>query len=469
MLNTFNENTVKDLKMDKKKNCVHCDEETENLAALKVISNYWTFRKTYKFLQKSQWWSREEIQSYQQKQLKKLLDQSYKNVPYYSKIFDKNKIKPRDVESYEDLQKIPFLTKKIIRENFNDLRSKNYNEGKFELAVTGGSTGVALEFFVEKGITFAKNMAFVKTMIERGGCNLIDKSVCLTSDDIAWRYQLFHRKLALSSFFMHDKHLEMYVKKIQKFKPKYIYAYPSSITLLAIYMKKRNLEINQCLKTIFCSGETFHDWQKNLLKETFKCKIYEWYGLRECTALAETCEHSDFYHFFPQYGIVELIGKDGKQIDKEGEIGEIVTTGFLNFVFPFVRYKTGDIGMFTKKKCICGREYPLLKKIIGRTSEFLVSVSGDLIPFTGFCGVVPESSPNVKELQFYQEKEGEVILYIVKDKKFTINDEQAIKKNLKKRFGNEINLIVRYVDTVSKTKMGKHQFLIQKLPIKIFS
>ncbi len=438
---------------------------SENRGALKIIMNYREFSKTYKFIKKSQWWSKDQIEKYQIKKLKKLLNHCYINVPYYTKLFNEIGLEPKDILSFKDLKKIPVLNKEIIRKNMDDLKANNYSKNKFEYSTTGGSTGTPLGFYVEKGVTFAKDMAFTKTMLKQGGCNLLDKSVCLTSDNSLWRRQLLGRRLALSSFFMKDDNFKKYYEKILKFKPKYIYAYPSSIYLLAVFIKKNNLNFNHNIKSIFCTGENLNDWQKKLIKEVFKCDIFNWYGHRERVVLASTCEYSEYLHFFPQYGIVELIGEDGKCITKEGEIGEIVATGFLNFTFPFLRYKTGDMGVYTNHECRCGRNYTLMKEIVGRKSDFIVTKSGDLIPFTGFCGVVPESSKNVQEMQFYQEKEGEVVLYIVKGEHFSRLDEKNIKSNLDKRLGSQINLTIKYKDRIPPTDIGKQKFLVQKLDL----
>ena len=94
--------------------------------ALSLLSSYGVFRKTCKFLKKSQWWSKEQLGEYQLQQLSKLLHYAYENVPYYSKVFDESGLKPKDIQDFNDLQKLPFLTKDIIRKNLKDLKAKNY-------------------------------------------------------------------------------------------------------------------------------------------------------------------------------------------------------------------------------------------------------------------------------------------------------------------------------------------------------
>jgi phenylacetate-CoA ligase len=265
---------------------------------------------------------------------------------------------------------------------------------------------------------------------------------------------------------MTEENLPKYIEKIRKYKPKYINAYPSAISILANYIKKNKIQPFQDLKTIVCVAENLYDWQYYLIKEVFHCQPLAIYGLAERAALATTCEKNNYYHFFPQYGIVELIDKNGLPVTKENEKGEIVCTGFHNSIFPFIRYRTGDVGVFTTAKCTCGRNYPLLKTIEGRLQEYLVTKTGQIIPLTGSFGLIAKTTQNVKEYQFYQDTKGEIVLYIIKRQEYSYNDEKMIKHNFSKKIGNEIDLIIKYVDYIPRTTRGKYRFLIQKLPIK---
>lgn len=439
---------------------------TVNNMSLQVLRHYKVYRDTCKFLKKSQWWTKKEIEEYQLQQLNKLLNHSYENVPYYRKIFEDRGLKPKDIHSIDDLQQIPFLTKEIIRENLEDLKAKNYPKHRFEYTRTGGSSGYPLQFYTEKSVWIARLNAFSKILMDWTGCSYFDRNVFITGRDNPYRYQLLGRMLVLSSFYMNEEYLPQFIQKIRKLKPKYIFTYPSAITILANYMKKNNIEVFPSLKTIICHAETLYDWQRELVEATFHCRVHEHYGLREQTVFGGTCEHSNYYHIFPEYSILEIIDKDGNQVKKEGELGEIVGTGFYTYLFPFIRYKTGDLGIFTKHKCECGRNYPLLKRIEGRVQDFVISKTKKLVPFTRFHHLAAESSPNVKECQFYQDTEGELVLNIVKTQYYTDADNQTIQNNFKKILGNEFHLIIRFVDEIPLTKRGKFQFLIQKLPIE---
>jgi len=390
--------------------------------ALAILPSYKTFKEMYKFLQKSQWWSREQLEEYQLQQLGKLLNHAYKNVPYYKKVFDERGLKPKDIQDFKDLQKLPFLTKEIIQDNLNDLKARNYPADKFEYVTTGGSTGIPLGFYYERGVSRAREWAFMKTLWDRVGYHFRDKCVILRGNVVKsadkgkfWEYSLFGRWLILSSYHMTDENLPKYIEKIMRFKPKFIQAYPSAITILARFMRENNIEPFPTVKAILCGSENLYQWQRKLLEDVFQCRVYSWYGHTEQAVLAGECEKSTYYHIFPEYGIVEIIGKDGKPVTAENEIGEIVATGLNNFICPLIRYRTMDLAVPANGKCECGRDYPLLKKVEGRLQELVVAGDGSLIPLgPAIFGIHDAEWTKVKQIQFLQEKPGELIIQVVK-------------------------------------------------------
>ena len=440
--------------------------------ALSLIPSYYNFKNWYNFLNKSQWWSREQLEEYQLSKLNKLLIHAYENVPYYKQMFNNLGLKPKDIQDFKDLQKLPYLTKDIIRNNLSELKARNYSDKKFEYMTTGGSTGAPLGLFYEKGFSKSTEWAFIKKLWDRVDYKFIDKCVILhgnvvnsISESIFWETSLFGRWLILSSYHMSDRNLPFYIKKIKNFKPKFIQAYPSLITILARYMKKYNILPFKSVKAILCGSENIYSWQKNLIKEIFQCKIYSWYGQTERVVLGGVCKENEGYHLFPEYGITELIGKNEKPIKEEGGVGVIVGTGLTNYVMPLIRYKTDDIGVHTNEKCNCHREYPILKNVEGRLQEYIITKNNKLISVTALEWH-PSFYDNAKQIQFYQDKKGELILKIVKDKNYSNKDTNLIKDMLNRRLGDDIHLTIQFVDNIPPTKNGKYRIFIQKLPIE---
>ncbi len=184
----------------------------------------------------------------------------------------------------------------------------------------------------------------------------------------------------------------------------------------------------------------------------------------EMGALAGECEVSTRYHISPEYGIVELIGQDGKPVTGEGEVGEIVATGFNNFVLPVIRYRTQDLAVFSNKRCECGRNYTLLDRVEGRLQDLIVASDGGLMRRTS---IYDEEWRGIKQIQFLQEKPGEVIVRVVRESSAGEAElERHILASIEPVFAGRCEFKVRFVGHIPRTRSGKYLFFVQKLPIK---
>jgi len=430
-----------------------------------------TFIKWYNFLEDSQWWSKEKLEEYQMRQLQVLLDHAYQNVPYYQKVFNERGLKPKDIQDFNDLKKLPHLTKKIIQENLSDLIARNWPKSKLKYVTTGGSTGIPLGFYQDKDTDAPIEWAFMLNQWQRVGYKIGDKSVVLRGNVVRsankgkfWEYTS-GGDLVLSSYHLTDDNLPKYIEIIRKFRPDFIQAFSSSVTILARFMKECDIKPFSSVKAMLCGSENLYDWQRQLFEEVFGCRIYSWYGHAERAALAGECEKDSRYHIFSEYGIIELIGKNSERVKKENELGEIVATSLNNFACPLIRYRTMDFAVPTETKCECGRNYSLLKKVEGRTHEFVITKTGRLISIAAINMHSPVFD-NVKQFQFFQEKVGEVDFNIVPKETYGERDTDYIKKELGQKFGNDTKLSIKFVSKINRASGGKFMFLIQKLPIR---
>lgn len=429
------------------------------------------FWNTYNFLQESQWWSKEKLEEYQMWQLSKLLHHAYENVPYYRKVFDERGLKPKDIKSINDLRKLPYLTKDIIRKKLPDLIARNYPKSKLHYVTTGGTTGIPAGLYWEKGFTDPKEWGFVWRGWNWAGYRFGERKVVLRGNVINrfkngkrqwWEYNPIDNALILSSFDMVDEILPEYLEKINKFRPVVIQGYPSSLYILANFLKNHNLKIKN-IKCVLTSSETLYPYQRAIIEKYLGAKIYDLYGNTERSALIMQCEKQS-YHIISEYGIVELIGKDENPINGEDERGEIVATGFNNFAMPFIRHRTNDIGVYGRQKCRCGRNYFLLKNIKGRIQEHFVDSTGSLISFICSDDALRNIKDKINAYQYVQNEPGKVLLNIDAKDKFYISDIENVKRNFLK-FYSRFDIQIKFIKNIPRTKSGKFRYLIQKLPI----
>ncbi|WP_292522484.1 AMP-binding protein [Methanoculleus sp.] len=443
------------------------------MKALSLVPSYRAYREIYTLLQRSQWWSKEELAAYQTQALSRLLEHAYEHVPYYRRVFRERGLVPADIATPADLVHLPFLTKEIVQANLPDLKARNYPESAFEYVRTSGSTGTPMGFYYEKGVSRAREWAFMKTQWDRVGYRFTDRCVVLrghvvdaASSGTYWKKALFGRWLIMSSHQMTEEALPAYIDRIRRFKPRFIHAYPSTAVILARYMREHDIEPFPTVKAVLCGSENLYPWQRSLLTEVFGCRVFSWYGNSEQTVLAGECEESTHYHIFPEYGIVELIGKDCRPVRGPGAMGEVVATNLTNYVCPLIRYRTMDVAVATEKQCSCGRGYPLLEKVEGRLQEFIVTRGGHLISVTPI-NYESGAFENIRQFQMYQEEIGELIMKVVRKPAYTEKDTRQLTRELRWQLGDEVNVHVRFVDEIPRTEGGKFRYLIQKLPITL--
>ena len=446
-------------------------ENSLTIRALNLLPAYSVYKETYAFLCRSRRWNREEHAAYQAEALSRLLDHAYENVPYYRRIFDDRGLVPGDIRTPADLRLLPLLSREDLQANLPDLCARNYPESAFEYVTTGGSTGIPVGFYYEKGASRAREWAFMKTQWDRVGYRFGDRCVVLrgyivgsSHDAIYWRRTLFGRWLLMSAHHMTEATLPAYIHEIRRFRPRFIQAYPSTAAVLARYMVEHGVAPFPTVKAVLCGSENLYPWQRDLLAEAFGCRVFSWYGNSEQTVLAGECEESTHYHIFPEYGVVELIGRDGRPVEGPGVLGEVVATNLTNYICPLIRYRTMDLATAATGPCTCGRHYPLLERVEGRLQDFIVTGKGELL--SGITmNIDTDAFDNVKQFQFYQERVGEVILNIVKKPTFDDSDVEYLYQEVSRSCGDDVVVILRYVDNIPLTARGKYRYFIQSLPV----
>ncbi len=427
-------------------------------------SDYRYYSQVMRRIKETENLSSVKLKEYQFNRLKDLIDYSWKNIEGYKQLWKDYDFHPNSFKSLNDLHLIPFITKEILRKDID--KFTNHSLPNLRKISTGGSVGIPLIFFQQRKNIFIEK-AFIHDIWSKKYPRISPKtkSTILRGRDIDGIFDIdpMHG-LILSAFEITPQNVKTFIRQIEKYKTPILQAYPSALYVMANIMQDYDLKINHTFDCIMFGSEPLYDFQEELIKGVFNTKISHWYGLGEKIALAGNCEYSDRFHIYPQYGMVEILDKNGKHV-KEGQVGEIVGTGFWNYATPFIRYKSMDFAELGADKCPeCARNYQLLNKIEGRLQEYIVSKNHKLIALTG-VSIICGKFRGVKQFRFYQERAGEIeFKYIKKDNSQTV-DESEIHDNLKSKLGEDYNIVVESVNSIERTKQGKLRYLDQKLDI----
>lgn len=419
-----------------------------------------SFSKVYEELRKTEFFSEEELDNIVKEKLIEQIKYAYKYVPYYRENYNENDVKTMD--SLSDIERFPFIDKEIVKSNEDQFISDKFKKSELIQKKTSGSTGMPLAIYMNKDTTL-KEWAFVVHIWERIG--FTSKSSRILMREIEDKnkgicyFDGLKNELRIDISNMTPENMEIYCKAIERYKPDYIHGYPSATLQLCKFIEKRG--IKHQFKGVLPSSEGMSKEEVNYIKRVLNCPCLSFYGHTERLVMAGQCECSERYHVEPLYGYCELIDKNGEVIREEGKTGEIVATGFCNTGMPLIRYKTGDLAEWSLKKCSCGRNYKLLKKLEGRTTEYLVDCNNNKISLTAFRYSFYEQ--HVNSFQFYQDEPGKVFVRIIPEEDFTELDKRNILKTLEEDCDSQIEFCIEKVKSISKKKSGKRELIIQKL------
>jgi phenylacetate-CoA ligase len=434
-----------------------------NVKSTNYYSNFYEKQKQFEYffrLRKSQWKPNRLLKKNQEKKLRKLIDYSYHHVRYYHRLFKTLNIKPYDIKKVDDLNKIPILTKGQIKKNFQDFLPNLFNFKNSFCLQTSGSTGLPLKIYIDKN---THNRIGARQLRSYFACgykitdilyNFSAPHHFISSKE--W-YNFFHlfRKKNFSVFDSINHH----ILQLKKSPPDIIKSYPSVLYLLANQIENLDIkEINPRL--IFTSSELLTKKLREKINYVFNSEIFDQYGSVEFGTFAWECLEHTGYHIDIEDIILEFL-KDKESITP-GEEGEIVVTDLNNLCMPLIRYSLGDISAPVAEKCSCGRELPLMRLIDGRKDDFILLPNGIRISPRNIGSL--EYIEGIDQFQIIQNKIDEIEIQIIKNIAFSLKTIEKIKQEIKKgTLGQKMNIRIKLVNQISRTRSGKSQMIISKV------
>lgn len=423
------------------------------------------YKRILKTLNQSQYFSKSELDNYQNERLKKIIKYAYKNVPYYNETFKKNKLVPEDIKSKEDLWKVPLLTKNDLKQNFNKLKSKNIPKFVLNVGHTSGTTGAPAHFYRDLYSINFEN-AIVRRQWQWANFQQKDKlAVCrgiqvVDNERVEppfWKYNQYQNHLYLSAFHMSEKNLLYYVQVMKEQKPKALQAYPSTAFALARAFKRANEKLS--LKAVFTSSEPLYSYQRELIEEVFQCKVWDFYGMAERVISASECNAHVGLHINEEYGITEFMKKNNYLDDEEGVM---IGTSLHNFSMPLIRYITNDYGKVNREKCKCGRNHRLLYPIETKQEDMIITSDGRWISPSIITHAFKPLT-HVAKSQVIQHDVNRYEILLVPEEGYTSKETDILLFGLKERFGRESQIKINLVEDIPRTKNGKYRWVISHI------
>ncbi len=301
-------------------------------------------------LKKHQYLPQNELEAIRKSRLERVWNIAKKHTAYYSK--------------FNSFEEVPVMTKEIIRQNTPGLISSAYKR-KLYKKQSGGSTGVPLVYY-----TTSESQSYLWASIilswEAAGYRFGDRVGFLAGTSLikaGWANKIFYLLFNTDMYPatpLNDKVLESHVQNMKRRKVKIIYGYANVVNVLADYIKAKGAGYLPDLKGIVCTAEILSDDMRQNISNAFGVKVINQYGCHEGGASAFECSE----------GKMHLISsKIAYEVHSDGFL---ISTDLPNEGFLMLKYDTGDMLEFSDKACSCGRTFPVINRVIGRTADLVM-------------------------------------------------------------------------------------------------
>ena len=320
---------------------------------------------------------REEILRIQNEKLRKQVRHVYEHVPYYRNLMEEKGLTPDDIQTVDDIKKLPFLSKADLREAYPyGLLAVPLNDC-VRIHSTSGTTGKrVVAFYTQHDIDLWEECC-ARAIVAAGGTEEDVVQVC-------YGYGLFtggsglhggSHKVGCLTLPMSSGNTERQIQFMMDLGSTIIGCTPSYAAFIGETLAEKGYkpEDNKLKAGIF-GAEPWTEEMRQNIEKSLGIKAYDIYGLTETSGpgVAFECEEQSGMHINEDHFYAEIIDPDTGEVLPEGSKGELVFTALDKEAFPLLRYRTRDICILSREKCSCGRTHVKMCKPMGRSDDMLI-------------------------------------------------------------------------------------------------
>lgn len=419
-------------------------------------------------LEQSQYLPPDDLAALQLGRLQHFLADIGRHVPFYAERFRDIGFDPSALRSVADLHALPLLDKAQIRIAGDRLKADD--AGPLTRYNTGGSSGEPLIFFTGKARR-SHDVAAKWRATRWWGVDIGDRELVVWGSPVELGAQDRLRQIRdallrshlLPAFEMSAANLDHFVARIRRVRPAMLFGYPSSLALIARHARARGVAMDDLgIRVVFVTSERLYDDQRADIAAVFDAPVANGYGARDAGFIAHQCPAGSL-HLSVEDIVVETLLPDGSPAGI-GVPGEIVVTHIATRDFPFVRYRTGDIGVLGNEMCACGRTLPVLRSVEGRTTDFVVAHDGTVMHGLALIYVLRDL-PGVDQFRIEQLSLDETRVQVVPGAAFDAAAEQRIEHAFRVRLGAQVRVRVERVAEIPAEASGKFRYVISRVAV----
>jgi phenylacetate-CoA ligase len=413
-----------------------------------------------KFLDSSQWWSRDRVLEFQWTAFKTLLAHAFASVPYLSRKYRAAGITLEDVRCWDDVRRLPPLTRAEVNAYGPELCSTAFN-GPLLPHATGGSTGAPTRFF-RTYESYDWRMAAKDRAYSWTGWRTGKRALYLWGAPLGsvtrrqlWKTRLHEtvqRQLIVNTFSQDDRFWDDVYACARRFRPALLVGYVSSLDAFAASLSRTGRTLPGVTAAI-AAAEPLFDVTRRRVETALGVPVFNTYGSREFMSIAAECECRDGLHIQAENLIVET--------RKAADAGpsEILVTDLHNYGMPFVRYAIGDVGVVTDEPCRCGRGLPLLRRLEGRVLDTLRTADGRTVPGEFFPHLLKEI-PELAHYRVEQEAIDRLVISAVLNGPLSDLSASLVRREVARVFGTQTTCVVRPMARIPPLPSGKRRVIV---------
>jgi phenylacetate-CoA ligase len=420
-------------------------------------------------LESSQWLEPAALESLRLARLRALLVHAQQHVPYYQRLFARHGVDAATFgasRGLADLARLPLLTKADITGARDDLRS--VQAASLARFSTGGSSGEPLVFYIGRS-RVSHDVAAKWRATRWWGVDIGDPEIVLWGSPIELKAQdrlrllrdALLRTTLLPAFDMGPARLDEHIAAIRRIRPASLIGYPSAMCRIADHAQARGIRLDDLgIRVAFSTAERLYDEQRAQITETFGCPVANGYGGRDSGFIAHECPAGGM-HISAEDIIVEVVDEAGLPLPA-GQSGQLVVTHLATQDYPFIRYATGDVGALAMRACPCGRGLPLLERIEGRSSDFVVAQDGTSMHGLALVYIVRELE-QVRAFKIVQESLTLTRVQLVSEPPLDEATLRSIVAGFQARLGAGVHIAIEQPAAIEPEASGKFRYVVSKV------
>ena len=432
-------------------------------------------------LDATQWWPAEQLRLHQFGQLQVLLRHAAATVPFHAERLRHAGIDPHEPLTEAAWARLPILTRRDVRDAGDLLHASSIpaSHGATGETTTGGSTGIpvrvrrsAVDTLTWSAVAIREEIwhrddmlgFIVRVRASPAGLTEEQRRQVRTADGLqraSWGPPAaLLWQTGRSAILDYTTPVSRQAEFLRRMEAMYLFTVPSNLRLLLSHCRDNHIVLPD-LRAVWTISEVVDGSLRKFCHDIFGVRIVSNYSAAETGYIALQCPDHDHYHVQSEVIFVEVLNDAGDPC-APGEIGRVVITPLHNFAMPLLRYELGDEAE-VGAPCPCGRGLPVLRRVVGRTFDFLTLPSGEKRrPILNHYRLAEVAA--IREFQIVQRSLHQIEVLMVLGCPLSEEEKATITAVLAGELGGEFDIVLTPCEAIPRTAAGKLRPFISDLP-----